>query len=257
MKKVKKINATWKGFLVNMLGVILAIVLTFGVNSLWMRHDEKKKTTEMLILVRNELRNNKEWFKSQEEAMKRDGYVYQKIFEAKDDLKSIPADTLALYFYQLMHFDISQLTSTAWQIFQNSEMIQKMSNKELLIRLTNCYIKINTLYESIIKDYWDTKKKMMSLFVDAVSPHDFFDKVLKNNEYAFFYYMFRLEQVGLWEIFPKVDAIIDYSILLLDKHGEYKYDMEEKDNEYESFIEARADSVRLSRIDSLQSTINN
>jgi len=250
MKKSKSAEK-WSGFFLNLLGIILGISLTFGGNALWEKRAEKKKTKEMLILVRNELKDSKNWFKKQEKDIRKDGYVYKKILEAKDNLKSIPEDTLGAYISRISHINVSQLTSTAWQIFQNSEIIQKMSNKELLIRLTDCYIFINTINESIIKDYWNTKKKIMSLSMEADDLHDFFDAVLKNTEFAFFYTMFSLDTVSLWDVFPKIDAVLDYTIMLLDKHGNYKYNMEEKDNELRSFVEARVDSVRNSRINSL------
>ena len=60
----------WSGFLSNLLGVILGIVLTWGVSSLWQQREEKQRTKEILILVRNELETNKEWFKSQEKIMR-------------------------------------------------------------------------------------------------------------------------------------------------------------------------------------------
>jgi len=60
----------WSGFLSNLLGVILGIVLTLGVSSLWQQREEKQRTKKILILVRNELETNKEWFKSQEKIMR-------------------------------------------------------------------------------------------------------------------------------------------------------------------------------------------
>ena len=70
--------------------------------------------------------------------MKKDDCVYATILDAKDDLNSIPPNTLATYCSRMQIIEVGQLSSTAWQIFQNSEMIQKMSNKELEIGLTNC-----------------------------------------------------------------------------------------------------------------------
>ena len=242
MKKRENKNI-WTGFLINMLGVILAIILTFGVNSIWQKQEEKKKTKEMLILVRNELKDNKEWFKSQEKMMRVDGYVYQKILEAKDDLTSIPADTLDKYIEDISQIAVSNLKTTAWQIFQNSEMIQKISNKELLIRLTDCYIGINTLHEFIMQNYWETKKKTFLLMMEADDSHDFFNAILKNNEFAFFYTMFSLKQVSVWELFPSIDAAIDYTVMLLDKYGDFKYDMADLDDIFEKFIKNRVDSV--------------
>ena len=239
MKEEKRI--IWKGFLINMLGVILAIVLTFGVNALWEKREENKKVKEMLILVRNELKDCKEWFKDQEKVIKQDAYVFQKILDAKDNLTSIPMDTLEAYHSQVLGIYITPLTTSAWQIFHNSEMIQKLSDKELVIRLTDCYVMINILYEFILNDFWETKKKTNALF--EFDTYRFFEAVMNNNEMVFFYAKYNPNQVGIWKLFLNVDAIIDYTILLLDKHGNYKYDMDEKDKELGSFINARMDSV--------------
>ena len=65
----------WIGFFTNLLGVILGIILTFGVNYLWRRREEKKRTKDMLILVRNELINNKEILQLQENYLKKDGAI--------------------------------------------------------------------------------------------------------------------------------------------------------------------------------------
>ena len=79
MKKRMK----WSGFFTNLFGVILGITLTFGVNSLWQQREDKKRTKEVLILVRNELKTNKDMFKTHEKRIKTESYVYQKIVEAK------------------------------------------------------------------------------------------------------------------------------------------------------------------------------
>jgi phosphate/sulfate permease len=230
-------NVILSDFLTGLLGVVLGILLTFGVNHLWRRHEEKKRTKDMLILVRNELINNKEIFKTQEELVKKDGYIYQEILESKNDLASIPDDALKTYHSQIQGLMISPLNISAWQIFQNSEMIQKMTDKEMVIRLTDCYAAIVSWHEFITKDYWEIKKKMLALELD--DPFRFFDSVLNNNEMHNFFDTFRLDKEDMWEAFLVTDAIIDYAILLLDKHGDYRYDMEEKDSEMIAFIETR------------------
>jgi hypothetical protein len=233
-------NKKWAGFLINMLGVILAIMLTFGVNALWERHEDKKKTREMLILIRSELKDNKEWFKDQEKNMKKDGYVYKKIIDAKDDLTSIPVDSLKAYYKRIMNLHLNTMTASAWPIFQNSGMIQKMSDKELVIRLADCYNVIGVMCE-FTKEYWDTKKKI--LFTSGNDPKSFFDAAMKNNESVSFFVMFSVDEVSVWKSFTLIDAFIDYIVMLLDKHGDYRYDMDEKDNEVNAFIEARIDSL--------------
>jgi predicted outer membrane lipoprotein len=244
--KQEKMNQFWKGFFINMLGVLLAIMLTFGVNALWEKHVEKKKIKEMLILVRNELVVNKEWFQGQYETIKKDRYVYKKIFEAKDDLKSIPKDTLKTYYSQMHSWFETQLSSSAWQIFQNSEVIQKINNKELIIRLSDCYWGINRIYDIIIKEYWDKKHKTNTFELDS---YKYFEAVLNNKESVFFFFLMGLDYY-IWDfIFPSMTADIDYTIMLLDKYGNFRYDMSEKDKEFDSFVDARVDSVRNSIYD--------
>jgi len=237
----EKNNKMWKSFLINVLGVIVGIMLTFGGNALWQKREENKKIKEMLILVRNELTDCKEWFQEQEKVLKNDGYVYGKILEAKDDLTSIPADTLKTYLLRIMNIRNTVLTTSAWEIFQNSEMIQKMSNKELVIRLANCYSAIILMREFTMKEYWDPKMKILSTLDQ--DPYRFFDAAMKTNEYLFFFGMFSLGQVSVWQSYTIIDALIDYTIMLLDKYGDYRYDMGEKDKEMNSFINARIDSV--------------
>ena len=235
----EKENKIWSGFLTNLLGVILGILLTFGGNALWQQREEKQRTKEVLILVRNELKTNKQWFKNQEKVMRKDCYVYKKILECKSDWTSLPQDTINEYMYRTMYMEFNQLTTSAWQILQNSEMIQKMPNKELVIRLTDCYFWINKIQE-ILEEYWKNKEKAVAPELD---PYKYFDAVMNNKESVFFYNLMSSETLLNWNLFPLIDAIVDYTVSLLDKYGDFRYDMEEKDKEIESFIEARMDSV--------------
>ena len=241
MKIEKKL---WIGFFMNLLGVVLGILLTFGVNSLYQKHEEKKKTKEILILVRNELQANKTWFTNQENSMRRDVSAYKKILkaEAENSWKSIPEDTLKAYFFQTQSLEFAQLTTSAWQIFQNADIIQKMTDKELIIRLTDCYYWIGKIQDLIQTQYWNNK---MSAIVPEVDTHKYFDALMNKKEAVFFYTKMSSEDFDIWNIFPFIDAIIDYTIVLLDNHGDYKYDMTEKDAEINSYIESRVDSVSM------------
>ena len=240
----------WQDFLTGLLGIILGIILTFGVNHLWQRREEKRRTKDMLILVRNELKNNKEIFMLQEGLLKKDGYIYERILEAKSDLSSIPIETLKEYHQSIQGIAVSQLPTTAWQIFQNSEMIQKMTDKEIVIRLTDCYSWMVSWHDFIVNDYWEIKKKMLTLELD--DPYRFFDAVLKNNEMLLFFDAFSLDKEDKWENFLVTDAMIDYTIMLLDRHGDYRYDMEDRDEELRGYLESRM----LQEEDTLQAPSN-
>ena len=243
-----KENKLWSGFLTNLLGVILGILLTFGGNALWQQREENKKINEMLILVRKELEINRDWFESQEKTIRKDCRVFKKIIKEKDHLADIPIDSLIVYRDLMGSYSDSQLTTTAWQIFQNSEIIQKMTHKELVIRLTECYWLINKLQEVIIKKYWDKKDKA---FVYEFDSYLFFSEVLKNKESVYFYTIMAESATNFMTLFPIGESFIDYAIMLLDQQGDYRYNMDKKDKEQVLFLEARMDSLMNSKIDSL------
>jgi len=237
-----KNNIIWTGFLTNLLGVMLGILLTFGVNALWQQHEEKKKTREILILVRNELNTNKAWFIEQQRIMLEDSYVYKKILDLNGDWSSLPIDSIKEYVSKTTELQFSPLTTSAWQIFQSSEMIQKMTDKELIIRITDCYFWINTIEELITTQYWDPKTRSIPAEVD---PYKYLDALLNNKQTVFFYTLMTKDNFSsaIWNIFPIIDAIIDYTIMLLDQRGDYLYDMADKDDEMETFLQFRIDSV--------------
>jgi len=244
-------NKRWSGFFTNLLGVILGIMLTFGANSLWQKHEDRKRTREMLILVRNELEINKEWFKDQESYMKKDCYAYKKLLEANKNWWSIPKDTLSAYRSRLESRTFSQLSSSAWQIFQNSEIIQKMADKELVIRLTTCYNTTDIIKEIIEKYYWDKKEKAANVF--ELDLYDYLNAVMNNKESVYFFDDMS-NSTSIWDIFFVMDAIIDYTIMLLEKDGYYQYDMEKTDEDFILFFESRMDSIlhKNSRIENSQ-----
>jgi len=131
-------------------------------------------------------------------------------------------------------------------------MIQKISDKELIIRLTDCYFMMNFCYDFIMNNYWDKKLKAVPFEVfEADGLYDTLNALISNKETAYFLYMSVAYHNFLEILFYTVDATIDYTKSLLDKYGDFRYDMDEKDKELESFVEARKDSVRNSKIDSL------
>jgi hypothetical protein len=123
-------------------------------------------------------------------------------------------------------------------------MIQKITDKELVIRLTDCYFWINKAQEHISKEYWDRKIKAVAFETD---PYKYFGEVMSNRESKSFYIAMSSETLIFESVFSSIDAIIDYTIMLLDKRGDYRYDMEEKDREIEAFIQARIDSVHQAK----------
>ena len=230
-------NKTWATFSANLLGIILGITLTFGVNELWQKHEEKEKTREMLILIRNELEINKEWFEKQEETLKSHAHVYSKILEVNKKWETIPQDSIQRYS-QLLSLQIYDYHTLAWQIFQNSDIIQKLSDKELVFRLTSCYYDLNVFHDIIMKNYWDKKMDEMPNDRDY---HAVLDGIVDGKKESYRFLRF-IAYSDFWDSFTRMYALIDYNISLLDKYGNLKYNMEEKNKEFETFLEKRMEN---------------
>ena len=241
-----KKNKKWSGFFTNMLGVMLGISLTFGVNALWQRHEEKKNTKEILILVRNELVSNKDWFINQGKLLKDEVHAYRVLLDADKNWATIPKDSLIVYLNRLGKFSFTQLSTFAWQIFQNSEITQKISDKKLIFFLTYCYDLINNVHDFVTTNYWDLKMKALVFEADIVPEdlYDWADITMSKKEIIHFLNIAITSYNAIESLFFDVDAAIDYSISLLDKYGNFRYDTDEIAKEFQSFLEARRDSVR-------------
>ena len=239
--RMKK-RGNWFGFFANLLGVILGILLTFGVNALWQKHEEKKKTKEVLILVRSELETNKKWFKDQEMMLKQRCRAYEKLLEADKKWDTIPRDSLIDYRDELIQVGIYQLTTSAWQLFQNSEIIQKITNKGLVAALSECYFLTNTVYNTIMTNYWDKMVEAVGILMYENELYATLDALVNNRES--FYFLNLINQFdSFWDMFTHIDTFIDFMILLLDEYGDLKIDMSGISKEFAAFVEERTDSV--------------
>jgi hypothetical protein len=236
MARIKK-NKKWSGFLINLLGVILGIMLTFGVNALWQKRQDNKKTQEILILVRGELKSNQWAFKSQHERIKEQIEVYEKVLEAHHAGITIPKDTLNAYQAILMKKDGFQFLTSAWRLFENSETLQKMTDKDLANTISACYFWIEKIKDVLKEEYWDKKNELKIYEIDS---HQYFDAAMKNKE-AYYFYSKMTKYINFSEPFFYIDAIIDYTLLKMDS----RYDKVEHSADFNSFFKSRMDSINL------------
>ncbi len=205
---------SWDGFFPNFLGVILGILITFGGNTLWQNYEEKKKTKEMLTLLSSELHRNKVWVEDIRKLMQEDSRVYGKILESKDKWESIPQDTLNYYYFVATRFPQHELTTTAWEIFQNSEVIQKMPNKDLLLNLSSCYFWLTRIQDNYRGTYNDDKEKAKVYEIDPVK---YFDTAMEKKEAVYIYTKTAQISSDQFLFFTQVGGLIDSIIQLLDK----------------------------------------
>ena len=120
-----------------------------------------------------------------------------------------------------------------------------MSDKELVIRLAECYYWIDKIHEIIMTEYWSKKKKTNPFELD---PERYFSAVMRNKESRHFYETTNADDAGGFEdAFFVIHAYIDFVLSLLDKNGKFRYDMDRDNEHFQSFITARMDSVNRAK----------
>jgi len=211
--KIKNKNRTMSIFYANLFGMILGIILTFGLNAVWQKYEDKKKTRKMTTLLIKELEVNKKWFQVQEKEFKQHIHAYNMLLAADKQWESIHEDSLQVYL-GIINSPVYPFSTSAWQIFQNSDIIQKLSDKDLLIVLTDCYNYININYDMIMKEYWNKKGDELPIeFINDVNA--LLDELMTKKE-SFRFLKF-VENTGfLFHNISNIETMIDRVISQLD-----------------------------------------
>jgi len=146
----KQISNGWiSAFSANILGVIIGIALTFGISALVQHCSDEKQVKEMLVMVKNEVRSNRDWLEKIAAFYQRDKESYL-FFLSNENLDSIPEDTLVKHITQVCSWYDTYSGTEVWNVFQNLGMTQKLHNPELVSRLATFYFAIGK-----IKAMWD------------------------------------------------------------------------------------------------------
>jgi hypothetical protein len=216
MKKIKnpfqQISKGWiSAFSANILGVIIGIALTFGISALVQQYSDRKQVKEMLALLENEVRLNREWLEKTADFYQRDKEAYQ-FFLANDSYDSIPQDTLLKYVNQVCTWTDTYLGTEVWDVFQNLGMAQKLHNPELVSRLASFYFAIGK-----IKALWDDyniKRQVVWTTIAQDKDDDGILEPLQNNKDCFIFMKLAKTQSYVETIefhYPFADYIL-YSI---------------------------------------------
>jgi hypothetical protein len=227
MKKIGELTKAWfSNFTSNIMGVIIGIVLTFGVSNLIQRYEEKKQLREIMTFIKLELKENKQWLENRATEWKEDFKAYQ-VFVDTARRRKMPADSLVQYINKTQNTAQSNLSFTAWNIFQNSGMMQKMNNVDLALRLSECYY-----WFGEAKHQWDeyVRKKISasephSDMMYWLYPNKYIEAMLKIDESRNFYYSVVLHNSYSFNDFNEVIcSFIDFTLHSIEQTGDYTYE---------------------------------
>ncbi|MDR2653357.1 MAG: hypothetical protein LBC68_13810 [Prevotellaceae bacterium] len=221
--KLKGFRKWFSGFFSNLLSVIIGIILTFGISSIIQSNNEKDDITKMMVLIRNEMSENKKWFNTIEENYKKDFHAYKKILATRGHWENTPKDSLIIWIKQLITANDSDVKTSSWEVFKNSNSFTKHKNKKLTVALNLCYLVIDKM-NNIVNKYYEEKNNshknvfelyeqnpvayLTTLFENAESKY-FLERMVLSKEYDF------LEEISGCNFF------IEYTLYLIDSDKYY------------------------------------
>lgn len=228
-------------FSANVVGVIIGIALTFGISYLVQRHHEKKQLRETMVLVRQELQENKQWLQNRITDYKNDFSTYQVLLD-KSNWEKISEDSLVACIRRFNGGgNVSSSSSSVWNMFQNSGTAQQLGDFDLMSRLSECYFHIGKAGEWW-SEYVNAQDKASSIF-DIIwknEPHAYVEALAKNEESRNFlrsYVIFnRYNKTNAFEV---IISYIDYVLDLIDKKDNYTYEPKIGNDDFSNFLKKR------------------
>lgn len=126
-------------FLLKMLSVILGIAITFTVQGMINRAQDKRNVRSALELVRTELNTNREDIIVMGEFLDQEKKAATYYLENMENLKKCPADTLAEYGGILLADVFITLPHNALELLKTSSLFQKIGDNDLSMKVIRAY----------------------------------------------------------------------------------------------------------------------
>jgi hypothetical protein len=227
-------------FLSNVLGVVVGIALTFGISYLIQKSNEKKQIRETMVLLKKEITDNQAVIGR----IKEDFVQTKKAFGVllSDEWKNLPPDTLSKHSFNARSVTSYNINRSAWNVFQQSDVIKNFDDKELIVALSELYGNIN-----LMEEWWDIycQEKMTAVSTRASGNDriEFLEAFLSEKKvYEFMEEIYTFNKYTFEEPFDDTIDFADYILYLIDKSGNYHYSFKDLDKEFEQFKANRLES---------------
>ena len=157
-KRVKTIVKGWKlGDYVRQISiVVIGVLITFMGSDLVTRNSEKEDIRATMLLIKEELKSNREKYEDIVAEFQEDERLSALLAEHDLKIRIIPEDSLS-------HIRSFTYTQNALDILKSSMLMQKISDKELLLQLTEIYEVLDG-FKATMNGYYDMKDQVMTPF---------------------------------------------------------------------------------------------
>lgn len=153
----------WGSFFVNITSVVLGIFITFGIQSLIDRSQEKKDVAAALELVKEELVNNNDNLKDVIKLVNLEKASAISMLGNIGTLKKCDLDSVATWNTALGTEYFFTVTDDALELLKSSSLFQKINDKSLALGIIKAY----DYLEANSKAFNTHEQYKISLFMDA------------------------------------------------------------------------------------------
>lgn len=139
MKRDKRKDRDWFGYIMNFVAVCLGIVITFAGQGMINRHVERNEVKSSLILVKNELQDNLSYIEFADSVLADFSAAAQFLIRYEGHYSDAPQDSMAAYCnVPLTVFEITH-SEEALELLKNSNLFTKIKNLDLSLEIIHTY----------------------------------------------------------------------------------------------------------------------
>ena len=187
---------TWREYALQLSVVIVGIVVTFAGSGMIERARKAHDVRAAMTLVHSELEINRTKFREVWNWIQREAEAYRVLAKNRNDLKTIPQDTMDSYapvFGRILSFHPRR---DAFEVLKNSGLMAFVRDKDFLLTVTQGYATLAELEENI-EMYFKLKS-------DAQSE---MSREFSRSQREIFY---SGDMYGMWECILSVPASYDF-----------------------------------------------
>ena len=165
------------GFFSNLLAVILGIVITFAVQGMINRAQDRKDVRSALELVRSELATNLEDIGMLDEFLDETQVSARYLAAYEKDLAKCPEDSV-LYHTGVIYADVSvALSHDALELLKMSTLFPKIGDNNLSMKIIRAYDTCDLLISNFTRylSFRDAQKAKAQWFIDHPMPEEYTD----------------------------------------------------------------------------------
>jgi len=189
----------------------------------------------MMSYVRQEIVDNEKQFAQMSDA-------FAKIRTACNVLtntgwETLPEDSLQR-FVQYVNFASSfNIKRTAWDIFQNSDIISNFGDKELIMMISDLYNLTDILNKANEKYIDDNTSAMKTPVGNFSSSREYINALLKNEASKQFMASLTYGNYAFEAVIAQFNDVADFALYKIDKSGNYDSKYNNINEEFQKFLE--------------------